>query len=299
MRPPAAGGVDVGDRVAVETMLACRLLHPLSRPARYHLCRLPPRIYSYIPLSEPPGLWGSYAAVPVPRPELCRTPRSTESLPASIGGAVQSARCGLPLGGRDSQTRARRHGVDPRPGQRGLASVLACREAGADADHRDGARRRRRASSRWRASSEPTTRIDVAERERQASASASSPTARRRRGGRRLLLCDRAGRRIGPRLRPRREAPWCWPGSRASSPSPTSSPTRWSQGDHDPRARSGSRRLGLHEAPSGCSSRARYPVEKMHTHDFGLRDAELAIKTLARQIPGEESIHSCLIPGRD
>ncbi len=43
----------------------------------------------------------------------------------------------------------------------------------------------------------------------------------------------------------------------------------------------------------------RYPIEKMHTHDFGLRDAELAIRTLAREIPGEESIHSCLIPGRD
>jgi threonine dehydrogenase-like Zn-dependent dehydrogenase len=43
----------------------------------------------------------------------------------------------------------------------------------------------------------------------------------------------------------------------------------------------------------------RIPVEKMHTHDFALRDAELAIRTLAREIPGEESIHSCLLPGRD
>ena len=43
----------------------------------------------------------------------------------------------------------------------------------------------------------------------------------------------------------------------------------------------------------------KYPLEAMHTHDFGLRDAELAIKTLARQIEGEESIHSCLIPGKD
>ena len=40
------------------------------------------------------------------------------------------------------------------------------------------------------------------------------------------------------------------------------------------------------------------PVEKMHTHDFDLVDAELAIKTLARQVPGDESIHSCLVPGR-
>jgi hypothetical protein len=40
------------------------------------------------------------------------------------------------------------------------------------------------------------------------------------------------------------------------------------------------------------------PIEKMHTHNFGLRDAETAIRTLAREIPGEESIHSCLLPGK-
>ena len=38
------------------------------------------------------------------------------------------------------------------------------------------------------------------------------------------------------------------------------------------------------------------PLARMHTHQFDLRDAEQAIRTLARQIPGEESIHSCLIP---
>jgi len=38
------------------------------------------------------------------------------------------------------------------------------------------------------------------------------------------------------------------------------------------------------------------PLETMHTHDFALEEAELAIRTLAREIPGEESIHSCLIP---
>ena len=35
---------------------------------------------------------------------------------------------------------------------------------------------------------------------------------------------------------------------------------------------------------------------RMHTHDFALSDAELAIRTLAREIEGSESIHSCLIP---
>jgi threonine dehydrogenase-like Zn-dependent dehydrogenase len=40
----------------------------------------------------------------------------------------------------------------------------------------------------------------------------------------------------------------------------------------------------------------RVPIARMHTHDFALADAELAIRTLARQVAGDESIHSCLIP---
>jgi threonine dehydrogenase-like Zn-dependent dehydrogenase len=38
------------------------------------------------------------------------------------------------------------------------------------------------------------------------------------------------------------------------------------------------------------------PIEQMHTHDFALEDAELAIRTLAREIADDESIHSCLVP---
>jgi threonine dehydrogenase-like Zn-dependent dehydrogenase len=43
----------------------------------------------------------------------------------------------------------------------------------------------------------------------------------------------------------------------------------------------------------------RHPLEKMHTHNFSLREAELAIRTLAREIENEESIHSCLLPGKE
>jgi threonine dehydrogenase-like Zn-dependent dehydrogenase len=41
----------------------------------------------------------------------------------------------------------------------------------------------------------------------------------------------------------------------------------------------------------------RIPVERMHTHDFALEDAEHAIRLLAGEIAGEQSIHSCLLPG--
>jgi hypothetical protein len=35
------------------------------------------------------------------------------------------------------------------------------------------------------------------------------------------------------------------------------------------------------------------PIAEMHTHNFGLEEAERAIRTLAREIPDEESSHSC------
>jgi threonine dehydrogenase-like Zn-dependent dehydrogenase len=40
----------------------------------------------------------------------------------------------------------------------------------------------------------------------------------------------------------------------------------------------------------------RVPIAEMHTHDFALADAERAIRTLAGEVPGESSIHSCLLP---
>jgi threonine dehydrogenase-like Zn-dependent dehydrogenase len=40
----------------------------------------------------------------------------------------------------------------------------------------------------------------------------------------------------------------------------------------------------------------RVPLERLHTHDFGLADAERAIQMLGGEIAGESSIHSCLVP---
>jgi threonine dehydrogenase-like Zn-dependent dehydrogenase len=40
----------------------------------------------------------------------------------------------------------------------------------------------------------------------------------------------------------------------------------------------------------------RVPVERMHTHDFPLEDADYALRLLAGEIPGEQSVHSCLVP---
>lgn len=51
--------VDVGDRVAVETLLACHICKRCLA-GDYHLCAQR-QVYSTIPVSEGHGLWGAYA----------------------------------------------------------------------------------------------------------------------------------------------------------------------------------------------------------------------------------------------
>ncbi|MBV9382581.1 MAG: zinc-binding dehydrogenase [Streptosporangiaceae bacterium] len=43
----------------------------------------------------------------------------------------------------------------------------------------------------------------------------------------------------------------------------------------------------------------RFPLERMHTHTFGLDDVARAIETLAGEIPGEEAVHVAIMPGTE
>ncbi len=41
----------------------------------------------------------------------------------------------------------------------------------------------------------------------------------------------------------------------------------------------------------------RFPLDKLHTHTFGLDDTALAIETLAGEVPGEAAVHVSVHPG--
>jgi threonine dehydrogenase-like Zn-dependent dehydrogenase len=119
-------GVDVGDRVAVETMLSCRHCGPCLSGS-YHLCDSR-RIYSYIPLSEAPGLWGAYAQYMYLAPHTI-VHRVDPKLPPEV--AVMFNPLGAGFRWAWNCQHARRQRVVLGPGQRGLAAVIACREVGA------------------------------------------------------------------------------------------------------------------------------------------------------------------------
>jgi threonine dehydrogenase-like Zn-dependent dehydrogenase len=282
-------GVDVGDRVAVETMLSCRFCGPCLEGS-YHLCRSR-RIYSYIPLAEPPGLWGAYAEVMFLDANTI-VHKIDPTLPASIAVMFNPLGAGFRWAVEIPQTKPGDTVVILGPGQRGIASVLACREAGAgkilvtglaadarklalargfgadvaiDVENDDAKRRIREETGGLGAD----VVVDV-------SSYSTAPVADAldyvRPGGTVVLA-----------------------GVKGFKPIPDFVSDKIVMKEIRVRGAIGVTSTGYASAIRLLESR-RYPVESMHTHDFPLRDAELAIRTLAREIPGEESIHSCLIP---
>ena len=282
-------GVDVGDRVAVETMLSCRFCGPCLAGS-YHLCDKR-RIYSYIPLSDEPGLWGAYAQYMFLHANTILH-KVDPGLPPEIAVIFNPLGAGFRWAVEIPNTKPGDTVLIMGPGQRGLASVLACREAGArriivtglsadaqklqlakefgasdtiDVENEDAKQRIRELTDGKGAD----VVVDV-------SSYATAPVADSldyvRMGGTVVLA-----------------------GVKGFKPVPGFISDKVVMKEISIRGAIGVTSTGYESAIRLIESH-KYPIEKMHTHDFDLRDAELAIRTLAREIPGQESIHSCLIP---
>jgi threonine dehydrogenase-like Zn-dependent dehydrogenase len=282
-------GVDVGDRVAVETMLPCHHCGTCLSGA-YHLCPTK-RIYSYVPLDRGHGLHGAYAQYMVLDARSI-VHRVDASLPAEIAVMFNPIGAGYRWAVEIPGTGPGDTVLILGPGQRGLASVIAAREAGAaeilvtglaadarklalarefgadhviDVDHED-VRARVRELTDGRGAD---VVLDV-------SSWATDPV-------RESIDCVRPGGTV------------VLAGVKGFRPIPEFVSDKIVLKEVTVRGAIGVTSSGYRNAIRLLESR-RVPVERMHTHRFGLRDAELAIRTLAREIPGEESIHSCLIP---
>ncbi|MEJ2089820.1 MAG: zinc-binding dehydrogenase, partial [Gammaproteobacteria bacterium] len=288
-RAAARWGVDVGDRVAVETMISCRhCSHCLD--GSYHLCDHR-KIYSYIPTTEAPGLWGGYAQYMYLHPNSV-VHRIAPELPAEIAVMFNPLGAGFRWAVEMPETAPGDTVVILGPGQRGLASVIACREVGAgtiivtglaadrdkltlarefgadhtiDVDNEDAVRRVKEITNGRGAD----VVVDVSAYATQPVVDAMSMV---RTGGRVVLAGVKGFRAVEGLV-------------------------------SDLIVMKEIRIMGaIGVTSSGYRSAIRLleagkvPVGKMHTHNFDLEDAELAIRTLAREIPDDESIHSCLIP---
>jgi threonine dehydrogenase-like Zn-dependent dehydrogenase len=283
-------GVDVGDRVAVETMLSCRFCASCLG-GRYHLCD-ERRIYSYIPLSDPPGLWGAYSEYMFVHGNSI-VHKMDKTLPAEIAVMFNPLGAGYRWAVEVPGTGPGDCVVILGPGQRGLASVLACKDAGAakiivtglaadaeklriarayGADHtidveNENAKQRIKELTNGKGAD---IVVDV-------TSYAVEPVAE-------SLSYVRAGGTI------------VLAGMKGYKSIPGFVSDLVMMKEITIKGVIGVTSTGYEKAIRLIESRSA-PLELMHTHNFDLLQAERAIQVLAREIPDEESIHSCLIPG--
>ena len=288
-RAAARWGVDVGDRVAVETMLSCRHCEPCLSGS-YHLCDAR-RIYSYIPLTEAPGLWGGYSQYMYLHPNSV-VHRVDPALPPEIGVIFNPLGAGFRWAVEMPNTQPGDTVVILGPGQRGLASVIACRAVGAGTIIVTGIEADERKLALARAFGADHT-IDVdnenavkrvkeitdgrgADVVVDVSAYATKPVAD-------ALGMVRPGGTV------------VLAGMKGFKPVEDFVSDLIVMKEINIRGAIGVTSSGYRAAIRLIES-GTVPVADMHTHDFALEDATLAIRTLAREIEGDESIHSCLIP---
>jgi 2-desacetyl-2-hydroxyethyl bacteriochlorophyllide A dehydrogenase len=284
-------GVDVGDRVAVENLISCRFCDACLAGS-YSLCRSR-RIYSYIPLEEGHGLWGAYSQYMVLDGNSV-VHRLDKRVPPELAALFNPLGAGFRWAVELPRTKPGDSVLILGPGQRGLASVIACREAGASQILVTGlAADARKLALARELGAHHTIDVDAEDVRRR---------VRELTGGRGAdVVIDVTSYATSPVAQ---ALDYAAPGARvilAGTKGFKSIPDFVSDKIV---LKEITLRGAIGVTSSGYASAIRLiesgalPLEKLHTHDFALRDAELAIRTLAREIEGEESIHSTLIPER-
>jgi 2-desacetyl-2-hydroxyethyl bacteriochlorophyllide A dehydrogenase len=285
----AQWGVDVGDRVAVETMLSC---HGCDNclAGRYHLCRRR-RIYSYIPVTSAPGLWGAYAQYMYLAPGTVLH-KVDKTLPPEIAVMFNPLGAGFRWAVEVPGTKVGDTVLVLGPGQRGLSSVIAARRAGAGTIIATGLAADADKLNLARLYGADHT-IDVQNEN-------AIQRVREITGGRGAdVVVDVTAYATDP---VREALHYVAPGGtivlagvKGRKAIPDFISDIIVSKEITIKGAIGVTSSGYRKAIELIESRS-IPLEKMHTHNFPLEQADRAIRTLARLIPGEESVHSCLIP---
>ena len=283
-------GVDVGDRIAVETMLSCRFC-PSCLGGQYHLCD-DRRIYSYIPLSDEPGLWGAYSEYMFVHGNSI-VHKMDKSLPAEIAVMFNPLGAGYRWAVEVPGTGPGDTVVILGPGQRALASVLACRDAGAGTIIVTGlavdAEKLRIAKAFGADYTIDVENEDAKQRIREITNGKGAD-----------IVVDVTSYAVEPVAESlsyvRSGGTIVLAGMKGYKNIPGFVSDKIMMKEITIKGVIGVTSTGYDKAIKLIEARSA-PLEMMHTHNFDLRDAERAIQVLAREIPNEESIHSCLIPG--
>jgi len=282
-------GVDVGDRVAVETLLACHMCKRCL-VGEYHLCGNR-QVYSTIPVAHEHGLWGAYANHMVLDSRTILH-KMDKAIPAQIAVMYNPLGAGFRWAVEIPNTKYGDSILIIGPGQRGLAAVIAAKSVGAKTIIVTGlaADAKKLALAKFYGA---THVIDVEnenfrERIKEITGGEGVDIVLDVAPGVTSTVVDamNAARTGGTIV---------MAGVKGYKPVPSFISDKIVFKELRILGAFGVTTSGYRKAIDLIHS-GDVPLEKMHTHDFAVRDAELAIRTLGREIPGEESIHSCLIP---
>jgi threonine dehydrogenase-like Zn-dependent dehydrogenase len=285
-------GVDVGDRVAVEALIPCGHCRACL-DGRYSICRGRGGMFGhgYVPLAQPPGLWGAYADY-MYLDAFSIVHRMRADVPAAVAVMFNPLGAGFRWAVELPRTGPGDTVLVLGPGQRGLASVIAARAAGADTiivtglarDARKLALARELGADHVIDVEHEDARVRVKELTGgrgadvvvEVTANSPEPVAEALHHvapGGRIVLAGVKG------LRPVPDFVSDLAVLKEVTLIGAFGVTR-----------------AAYEAAIRLIESGRVPLAKLHTHDFRLDQAEVAIQTLAGEVPGDASIHSCLVP---
>ena len=286
-------GVQPGDRVAVEVIVPCRACRDCLT-GRYQFC--PNRKYGHgvTGIAAPPALWGGLAG------HMYLSPTSVlhkvdNALPVEVAALYNAMGAGVRWACHLGEVRIGETVLVLGAGQRGIAAVVAARAAGAGtiiitglaADAHKLALARELGADHTivvdgNAAENTVERVseitggDMADLALELTPMAAEPITDA------LLAVRRGGRVVLAGLKGNREIPL-----RTDLVINRALTVRGAFGV-DAR--------GMEDAIALIESR-RFPLQKMHTHTFGLDDTALAIRTLGGEVPGERAIGVCVQPG--
>jgi threonine dehydrogenase-like Zn-dependent dehydrogenase len=290
-------GVVAGDRVAVEALLPCGFCAQCVQ-GKYGLCRGSAgsggrglSAIGYRPVSQPPSLWGGYAEYMYLEPHAL-VHRMSSAVPPELAVLFNPLGAGFRWAVQMPSLRVGETVVVLGPGQRGLACVIAAREAGAGRIIVTGLSRDERKLALARAFGADETidaeREDVARRVRDMTDGAGADVVIdvtayaltavtqaidvARRGGR-VVLAGTKGPRAVPDF--------------ISDRVVMKELTIFGALGVDWPAYAAAIRL----IESG-----KYPLADMHTHTLPLEEAERGLQLLAGNVEGEEAVHIALVP---
>jgi 2-desacetyl-2-hydroxyethyl bacteriochlorophyllide A dehydrogenase len=286
-------GVREGDRVCVEALAPCGNCHQCISGST-HLCSGRGGIasYGFLSLDDPPGLWGGYAEY-LYLPPAAGVHRIDESIDPAIATLFNPLGAGFRWAVAMPQLQPGETIAILGPGQRGLGSVIAAREAGAgrviitglepDAAKLDLARAFgadlslivdkddiRRAVREVTNGRGADVVIDVTS---YATSAVTLAIDLARRGGR-VVLAGTKG---------------------LGNPVPDFFSDKIVVKELTVIGALGVDHANYERAVRLIESR-KYPLERMHTHTLQLAEAERAIRMLAGKEAGEEAVHIALVP---